>query len=81
MATKLQIRQTTDPEPDTDQLRAILSGDATETSAPRSQFRLDDIRDWWNGTEQQLSHALIRLVENGEIAIFPLGDVTKVRLE
>ena len=64
-----------------DQLRGILSGDTTHIHAPRSQFRLQDIRELWTGTDTELHDALIQLTENSEISIFPVNDVTKIRLE
>ena len=61
-----------------DHLRTILSGD---TDIERSQHRLEEVREQWNGSDQDLNTALIQLVENGEISLFPLNDVTKIRAE
>lgn len=84
MAKKLNTTQMKGTVPifgPADDLRAILTGEATDLNAPRSQFRLSDIRELWDRTDGELHYALIRLVEDGEIAIFPVGDVTKIRLQ
>lgn len=65
----------------TPELRGILSGENTFTDAPSSQFRLEDIRERWDHSEDDLRAALVSLVEQGEIALFPVGDVVKVRIE
>ena len=65
----------------TAELRDILSGESTETTAPSSQFRLEDIRERWDHSEDDLRAALVSLVEQGEIALFPVGGVVKVRIE
>lgn len=64
---------------DADELRTILTDDSTTT--PASQWRLEDLREHWRNGEPELALALLQLVEAGEIALFPVGDVTKVRIE
>jgi len=65
----------------TPELRDILSGESTHTNAPSSQFRLENIRERWDRSEDDLRAALVALVEQGEIALFPVGDVVKIRQE
>lgn len=65
----------------TEHLRAIITGDALYQSERTANWRLDELRDHWDGSEAALSVALVKLVENGEIALFPIGDVTKIRRE
>lgn len=44
--------------------------------------RLEDLQDELDVQNQPAFHSsLISLVEDGEIALFPVGDVVKVRLE
>lgn len=65
----------------TDHLRDILTGDALFESERTANWRLSELRDHWDGSEEALSVALVKLVENGEIALFPVGDVTKIKRE
>ena len=71
------------PLPDhTDDLRRLLNGE-TYDSTP-SQWRLEDLYEWWELTDaprHDLDHALLQLVENGEVSLFPVGNVVKIQLE
>jgi hypothetical protein len=56
--------------PRTDDVRQALGGGPT---------RLDDLRDDLDIPERDLAYALLRLVEDGEVAVFPVGDVVQVK--
>jgi len=56
--------------PRTDDVRQALGGGPT---------RLDDLRDDLDVGERDLAWALLQLVEDGEVAVFPVGDVVQVK--
>lgn len=54
----------------TNDVRQALGGGPT---------RLDDLRDDLDVEGRELAWALLQLVENGEAAVFPVGDVVQVK--
>lgn len=47
-------------------------------SSTWGQMRLSEIREHWEWSEEELRYALVQLVEEGELKVFPIGNVVKV---
>jgi hypothetical protein len=59
----------------------VSASDVIEIAQREGTLRKSDLEDETDVTDRELDTALVRAVERGEIALFPIGDSVQIRDE
>jgi hypothetical protein len=59
----------------------ISASDVIEIAEERGTLRKTDLEDEIDAPDDELDTALVRAVERGDVALFPVGDSVQIRYE